>query len=299
MKNLDAFIVADDNICFTKGPVTRPSPVVSARGGASAAAVRMDLETTGTFIACAASAVNFATERPDFAREVLTALPQWLPTAPASVRSAQLALLQEDLPVAVCGSLRDLGLHLRIAIRATRRHCHGVASGATLPAGSLDDLVSLWGLLCERTMAIFQLLKPLAPFLYPTAELNGEAEAGCAERLLAAASLGHWPCISRSGAITMPGWIERRSERRHVFNMDCRIVEADRDWMAQIVDISLTGVGLRDAPPLDVGTRAALVVGSLADLHGEVIWSNGKRLGFRFDTPLDSLADLGRRLMSG
>jgi hypothetical protein len=294
MKKLDAFI-ADDDISFARGSAFF-APQVSTRSMTRATAVRLDLETAGTFIACAASAVNFAAERPHLASAVLTALPQWLPAPPASVRNAQLALLQDDLPVAVCGALRDLGLHLRLAIRATRRHCRSVTSEA--PVGHLDELVSLWGLLCERTMALFQLLRPLAPFVELNPGSVGEAETWSAERLLAAAALGHWPCIGSDGTIIVPGWIERRSERRYHVRIDCRIVEVDRDWMAQTVDVSLIGVGLREAPPLPVGTRANLIIGSSAGLRGEIVWSRGERLGFRFDHPLNSLADLGRSLMS-
>ena len=299
MQHLDAFIVADDNISFSgEGGAFGAAPDTAAPTQASAAAVLLDLETTGTFIACAASAVNFVADHPHLASAIFAALPQWLPAAPASVRGTRLELLRNDLPVAVCGGLRDLGLHLRIAVKATRRHCDRLASGAPVAADALDELVSLWGLLCERTMTLVEMLKPLAPPAGSGREMPGEAETSSAERLLAAAALGHWPCIGERGAITIPGWIERRSKRRHNIRIECRIIEAGREWTAQTVDLSLTGVGLMAAPPLAIGTRAVLVIGPLAELRGEVVWSKGDRLGFRFDHPLASLADLGRSLMS-
>ncbi|MEZ5817158.1 MAG: PilZ domain-containing protein [Hyphomicrobiaceae bacterium] len=298
MHNLDAFIVADDKIDFD---ATRAAPAVagqSVRLGLAAKAALLDLETAGMFIACATSAINYAARHPHLASQVLLALPPWLPTSPASVRTVQIELLKDDLPLSVCSALRDLGLHLRIAGRATRLHCEKVAARAPVSPTQIDELVSLWGLLSERTVALIQTLGPLAASTEPSS--GKPTDCGPAsERLLAAAALGHWPCIGERGTIAIPGWIERRVERRHRIRLECRLVEAGRTWRAHTIDISRSGVGLAGAPPLAPGARASIAIGALAEQHGCVVWSNGERLGFRFDTPLESLADLGRSLLTG
>lgn len=297
MKKLDAFIVADDKISFGESETALDHFSFAPRSSESGAtAALLDLDTTGTFIACAASAVNFALAHPRLAPAVLADLPRWLPTPPASVRSAQLALLQDDLPVAVGSALRDFGLHLRLALKATRRLNENEKPANVSAADVLDELASLWGLLCERTITLLDMLKPFAS---PQAErrLAHDGEP-MSERLLAAAALGHWPCVDGKGAIILPGWIERRSERRHNVRIDCRIIESSREWMAQTANISLTGVGLVEAPPLLPGTRAILAIGAMTEMSGVVVWGHGDRIGFRFDRPLSSLADLGRSLVS-
>ena len=288
------FLVDDENIAWV------PRQSTSPRGDSVGperlererflGALLHEVETTGTFIAAAASVVNFAVRYPHRARPALLELPIWLPASPQMLKAGPKLLIRLGVPLAAINRSNDLPIHLGIACDVTRRHCASVAHNHPVSPTAIDDLVPLWGAVAESAVA---LLQDLSPFAAVDAVSPRPVSA---ERLLTAAALGASPCVSADGAIEIPGWIERRLDRRHRLRLVGSVNVDGRAWRIETVDVSRQGAGLAGLPQLAIGTRALLVLDGLAEAAGAIVWRTGDRGGFRFDKPLDSLARLGRTL---
>jgi hypothetical protein len=295
MQALGNFITDDDTIdcrLFKPDPVNA-SPAARGPqddGERTLGALLHEVETTGTFIASAASVVNYAVRHPHRAQLLFTRLPVWLPSPPPLIKGGSELLIQAGLPLAIINRLHSLRIHLGIAGEATRQHCAGVATLRPADPSAVDDLVSLWRGLAESTIELLHELRARVP-AGPEA-----ATAASRERLLTAAALGAWPCVAETGLIEIPGWLERRSEGRHRLRLACTLLLEGRAWPAHTIDISRFGTGLGGLPEVTVGTRGVLTIGSLAQMTGSIAWCGGDKGGFRFDQPLASVADLARDL---
>lgn len=288
------FLVDDENIAWVPRQSTSPR---GDRAGQERlererflGALLHEVETTGTFIAAAASVVNFAARYPHRARPALLELPTWLPASPQMLKAGPKRLIRLGVPLAAINRSNDLPIHLGIACDVTRRHCASVAQNHPVSPTEVDDLVPLWGAVAESAVA---LLQDLAPCVDAHA---APARPVSAERLLVSAALGASPCVSPAGAIEIPGWIERRRDRRHRLRLDGSLLVDGRWWRIQTVDLSQQGAGLAGLPEFPVGTRSRLVLDGLAEASGTIVWRTGDRGGLRFDTPLDWLARMVRTL---
>lgn len=285
------FLVDDEKIAWIPGPAAR-APGESA-GQAPLdrqrflGALLHEAETTGVFIAAAASVVNFTARYPHRARSILTDLPTWLPTPPQILKAGPELLIRLEVPLAVINRLNDLLIHLGIACDTTRRHCRAVVRNNPVSPTAIDDLVPLWGAVAESAVA---LLRDLAPCVADDAPPSRPVSA---ERILIAAALGATPCVSSEGEIEIPGWIERRRDRRHRLRLAGRLIVDGRAWRIETVDVSRQGAGLTGLPQLAVGARALLVLDGMVEAAGSIVWCSGDRGGLRFDRPLESLAKLG------
>lgn len=297
MQTIDTFFVDDEKISWPP-----PLPSALARGealreanggerldsGRFLAALLHEVETTGIFIAAASSVVSFAARYPHRARAALLELPTWLPAPPQLLGKGPELLVRLAVPMTIVNRLNDLPIHLGIACDVTRRHCSALAQDHPVSPAAIDDLVALWSAVAEGTVA---LLQELAPTVGNSAEPGAAVSA---ERLLVAAALGASPCVSAAGAIEIPGWIERRRDRRHRLRLQGSLVVGDRDWRIETTDISQHGAGLAGLPQLPVGSRARLVLDNLAEAVGTIVWYTGDRGGIRFDSPLAALDRLAR-----
>ena len=288
------FLVDDEKIAWMPPPSASPS----GEGGGHPlpdrerflGALLHAAETTGTFIAAATSVVNFASRYPHRARTVLVDLPTWLPAPPQILTARPEHLVRLAVPLIVINRLNDLPIHLDIACDVTRRHCATASRNQSVSPAAIDDLVPLWGAVAESAVALLHDLAPSASTDAVPPRLV------YAERLLTAAALGAYPCVSADGEIEIPGWIERRLDRRHRLRLVGSLIVDGRAWPIETVDLSRRGAGLSRLPQLSVGRRALLVLDGLEAAAGTIVWLSGDRGGLRFDNPLESLAKLGRTL---
>lgn len=295
MQALGNFIIDDDTIdCRRLQPVGQQTPVDSDRASSerdrTLGALLHEIETTGTLIACAASVVNHAAINAEHATRLFASLPVWLPSPPPLMSDGASALIRAGLPLLIINRLHSLRVQLGVATEAARRHSTAVAASRPVADTAVGDLVALWRVLSENAVELLREVRALAP--------TGpeSATAASAETLLAAATLGAWPCVGANGLIEIPGWIERRTEGRHRFRFKCKLVVDGREWPVETVDISRDGTGLAGLPQLRLGTKAVLRMGRLTEITGSIVWSSGHQGGFRFDQPLASVADLAHEL---
>lgn len=294
----DSFLRDEGRVSFgTRGDpaplmpsAAEPKPDVRAL-----VAILSEVETIGTFVACAASIVNHAFRFPHRSIRLMAVLPNWLPPE-RGLRGGEGPWAKEHVPLPVLGRLCDLATRLGVARELTLQHCANVASSALVNPVAIDELAGLWGIACENALELLQEIQAELPLDQPAWGSTGAAGAS-AERLLAAAALGASPCVNINGAVEIPGWIERRSERRHRLRLDCELWHGGRVTRLRTINISRQGAGLVGSPVIEAGARASLVIGRLAEIPGTIVWRTAQNLGFRFDIPLESVADLGRSLL--
>ncbi len=298
MQDGSAFIIDDHKLSFdglsTKGvPATEPALILPPEApGRHLGRLLHRLETTGTFIACAASVINHAYRFPHKSLRLLQDLRVWLPpTMSAPGDNARTS--DQAVPLEILNRLHSLTLRLDVARDLTLRQCAAAEASAPLDPVAVEELAGFWGIICEGTMELLQDMRSSPLLEQPSRDLSSIAPS--AERLLAAAALGASPCVSVHGAIQIPGWIERRSERRHRLRLPCELRIPGRVWQLRTVDISRHGAGIAGSPALDAGCRATLVIAGTSEIGGVLVWRTADRLGFRFDQPL-SIADLGGEL---
>jgi hypothetical protein len=104
-------------------------------------------------------------------------------------------------------------------------------------------------------------------------------------RLLKAARAGHSPC-QINGRAQLPAWYQRRHHPRKTANLHAALSYGRLKVPVLILDVSLGGCGLDQAPPLPIGAIVALTLESGRKLEGEVRWQNGARAGILFTSPL-------------
>lgn len=259
-------------------------------------AILSEVETLGTFVACAASIVNHAFRFPHRSIRLMSVLPSWLPPERALRGGESSWTANERLPLPVLGRLCDLGTRLGVARELTLHHCVNVAASTPVNPVAIDELAGLWGIACENALELLQEIQAGLPLDQPAWGSGGGAGAS-AERLLAAAALGASPCVNINGTVEIPGWIERRSGRRHRLRLDCELWHGGKVSRLRTSNLSRQGAGLTGSPGIEAGARASLVIGRLAEIPGTVVWRTAQSLGFRFDVPLDTVADLGRSLL--
>jgi len=294
MQDGAAFIVEDDKLSFEASLPTIEETMHSEQSARLLLRALQELETSGALIACVTSVVNHAYRFPHRSQRLMAGLPLWLPPDLASHGSEGTWAFMGGGVLSIVNGLHDLKVRIAIARELTLRHCANMEAAGPRDPIAIDELAGLWGIICERSLGLIQDVSSALPHEAGLAGTNAPG-AVATERLLAAASLGASPCVTRDGAIEMPGWIERRSERRHRLRLDCELRTQREVWRLRTVDISRQGAGIAGSPPLVAGMRASLVIGRSADINGVVVWRTAERLGFRFDVPL-STADLGGTL---
>lgn len=293
MQDSAAFIVDDDKLSFEPSVPTRETTIPPERVERHLSRLLQELETGGVLIACATSVVNHAYRYPHRSRRLIAALPLWLPPETFAHGGGNAWAFVAPRVRPIVNGLHDLSMRLGIARELTLRHCASVETALPLDPVAIDELAGLWGGICERALELLQDARAAMPL--EEGHAGPIATAVAAERLLAAAALGASPCVNRNDTIEIPGWIERRSDRRHRLRLDCGLRVEQRVWQMRTMDISRQGAGLAGSPQLQPGMRAGLVIGRSPEIKGVVVWQVADRLGFRFDAPL-SIADLGSRL---
>lgn len=295
MQALGHFIIDDDTIdCRQFQPrnqqPSKSDPKTDADRDRLLGVLLHEIETTGTLIACATSIVNYAARHCERAPSLFASLPVWLPSTPPLMGDGTQILIQSGIPFAIINQLHSLRIQLGVAGEATRQHCSAVSVSRPAEGKPVDDLIPLWQVLSESTIELLHAVRSQAPAGPNT------ATAASADRLLTAAALGAWPCVTDAGLIEIPGWIERRGDGRHRLRIQCALVVEGRSWTVETTDISRFGTGLAGLPQLALGTKATLRIGRRADIAGSIVWSAGNQGGFRFDQPLASVADLAEDL---
>ncbi|MGE0701227.1 MAG: PilZ domain-containing protein [Hyphomicrobiaceae bacterium] len=289
----DVFFLNDDKIDFAPRPgdFSQFGDIAASwqRGRWLTSAILHEIRTIATFTATAASIVNFANQNPGPGARALASIEAYLPRPPVLAPTSLDALVQAELPLAIINRMQDLAPRIELAKAVTI----GIRGQATSSGErDIEGAVVAWRKLCEATIELMQDLLPYSEAECANVDPDELSPAQAVERLLAAAALGGWPCIGEDGSIEIPGWLERRRDRRLRIELACSLKVGSRTWPVRTVDLSRHGAGLAGAPDLPVGARGEVRLNPVCSMAGTIVWCAEGRLGFRFDGPLSPIGDL-------
>lgn len=159
---------------------------------------------------------------------------------------------------------------------------------------ALTHLAGKWKELCRSGSLVLQSLEmPVAATLVQVYAQDGRMLAG----FLREAASGDTQRVSPWGEITLPVLKQRRRTARASVERACRLILADLDVTASILDLSIDGVGIACKHRLAIGQALQIDVGSDRRLHATVVRCDGPNYGLRLTTALrrdDPLFGLSR-----
>ncbi|MEZ5853855.1 MAG: PilZ domain-containing protein [Hyphomicrobiaceae bacterium] len=290
---IDAFVIDEPSIALAAWPAAATVTDLALRHdpGAILAAVQHELETIGRFAAATASLLNAMALRRGDGAALLAQLPPALPPEPKLLAAALVRLVESDLERSTVALLQDLTVRLAIA-----RSLAMALTPNTMTASLRDLARDGWRRACQALLETIRVLRREAAA--PSAPA-GEAGKPATERLLAAAMLGGTPCVGPDGIVDIPGWLERRAEPRIVVNHHAILTLGVVSYPIIVRDISRSGAGLDNVPPIEAGSACILSLGASV-VRGVIAWRGESRCGMRFDNHLadldELLADIGHRV---
>lgn len=152
------------------------------------------------------------------------------------------------------------------------------------PVISLDLIADAWTRACTALLDWHERLAALLPDGHPVAGgRDGEAEA---LGMLRQAAAGGTTCIDADGLLTLPGWAERRRDKRRTTSIAATILFGLDTLDCRIEDMSRGGLQVALDAHLPVDTPVALMLPAGRMLTGAVRWSGEGRLGVEFEHPL-------------
>jgi hypothetical protein len=98
-------------------------------------------------------------------------------------------------------------------------------------------------------------------------------------QLLRSAKDGGHPCVSRGGAVFVPGWLDRRHQERLPLGWRIELEVNGTREHATLNDLSTTGMGIANCRQHPVGAEVIAHLSTGRCLVGRVQWSEGDRLG--------------------
>jgi hypothetical protein len=159
----------------------------------------------------------------------------------------------------------------------------------------IDVVADSWRRVCESSLGVH---KAIADCMAAAGHIcPAEVEAGTLE-LLRVASQGGWPCITRTGQVSIPGWAERRVEQRVELHVPVSISYGPARFPAIVENATAAGLGLASAVGVKEGADLEIHLPDGRTVTGVVRWARSGKIGVRLQRPLqadDPLLCLGSR----
>jgi hypothetical protein len=156
----------------------------------------------------------------------------------------------------------------------------GPAEESFCPLGVTADS---WRRVCK---AAIEAHKAIAEIMSNSGHVCPAAVEASTLELLRSASLGGWPCISREGYLSIPGWAERRIERRVNVGWPAKVTFGPARFPAIIENATATGLGLTSSLVVKVGAEIGVQLPDGRFVIGIIRWVNSGKLGVRLMEPL-------------
>lgn len=214
----------------------------------------------------------------------------YLPPPPRMHLALAPAIHDGAVPSLACALIQDFATSLHLAKALVRAELEGHSINPNCDAAELAHVADVWRKVCDQTI---DTLYELNAIVIGEQGTNMQFDDAAVLMMLATARDGGHPNCDHVG-LTVPGWADRRQERRYAIDLPARIDAAGLVAAVRICDISRTGLGMCDAPHLDPGAAISVHLPDGRQLQGEVKWSSNSRVGMEFATPLlpeDDLLD--------
>lgn len=230
-----------------------------------------------------------ALERSVGNRLIISALGVYMPTHTATFLKSIEMVLQSVVDIENGARLQSYLARLDLATRLTRNFEIRAAAESGFEFPDAEAMADAWRRTSGDAVTVIGLL---------TDSMGGDANPRMSEDaarvlgLLRSATAGNSPGLGPDGHISIPGWAERRRDRRRSVNMPARIVLGKRVLGIKILDASPTGLGVECTDELPVESQIAILFAGNRRLQGRVVWSNGNRTGIELDQRLALLDPL-------
>jgi hypothetical protein len=179
----------------------------------------------------------------------------------------------------VQGFLARLSL-ARSLSKAFAERSGGSARESFCPLAVIADS---WRRVCRAAIAAHS---AIAESMHTSGHIGTAAVEHSTLELLRSASLGGWPCISREGYLSIPGWAERRVERRISVGLPVGISLGAARFPGIIENATPTGLGLSCSLTVEAGAEIGVQISDGRSLVGIVQWGKSGKLGVRLTEPL-------------
>ena len=118
------------------------------------------------------------------------------------------------------------------------------------------------------------------------------------EGLVKTARYGGTPCVRSDGHVLIPGWLDRRRDRRVPVGISV-MIECTRGRVRSVLnDLSITGLGLTSCPSVAIGSELSVEMPNGRILTGLVAWSTGSNVGISFREPLAEADPVFRSILN-
>jgi hypothetical protein len=150
---------------------------------------------------------------------------------------------------------------------------------------SCEVVADSWRRVCRATLRVHEIL---TEDMRQGGYTCPEAVEADTLNLLRSSERGGWPCITRKGQISIPGWAERRVEPRTELNVRIQISKGPARFPATIKNATTIGFGIDSA--IGVANREVIVIhlDDGRDLLAMVCWGKDGMFGVRLYEPLES-----------
>lgn len=247
--------------------------------------LRDDILRTGLLIAVTSGIANaLESGQPKISPYLLEV---YAPSDSPFVRTLVDALLITAVPLDVSRSIQSFTARLTLAQRM------GSAFGSLAPAQTgapstvdVEVLADAWRRAAAAAVEAVGALNAALRGVDPSNALVPSAMKATLN-LLYEAKLGEPVCIDPQGRISIPGWAERRSEKRTTLGLEAAAIVGKLLYRVTIRDASTTGLGLAGAIEGEPGAKALIKLPGNRQLSGRIAWNDGRRSGIELDERLD------------
>ncbi len=211
---------------------------------------------------------------------LLHELPAYLPDHSRFFTRTLDSLLEGDLELETCNTFQDYAARLALARSLSQHLAPRLARDGDDWHRHAANTADAWQRAASAAVRLHDRLTSILP---PARNATGRTELWVVDALKSAAS-GDTPCIDHQGEICLPGWVERRKEKRIPIECAATLRGQGRERDVVIIDVSMRGLGLMgDAL---AGQAATIVLANGRLLSGKVEWSVRGRFGMFLDQPL-------------
>lgn len=243
--------------------------------------LRAEALRVAAMLAASTSLANAAARRPGGYRPM--AAPIFMPAFAGAMEAPMAVLAEAD-------TFFELQQHW-LAATAKLAFARELATARAAEANRSADQVCIradieadaW---CRACSVLIVLLEALARHMRDLGVTVTPPHEAQALALLADAAAGRSPCLEADGSFSLPGWAERRRQRRRSFVQAIEISVGSLRLPATSEDLSAAGMQISAGLLLPVGSRLVIHLHTGRRLEATVLWSDGGKAGLAFQQPL-------------
>lgn len=202
----------------------------------------------------------------------------YAPVRTASPHKLVERMLDTDADLDVCSTLQNYCARLSFAVRMSRAGDDGII---TVPEVDIEILADAWRRAAGAATDAIEALAAIA-------KASPDSRLLPALSLLQLAESGETPCIEADGRVTIPGWAERRREKRVSVQLAATAQIGRQIVPAMIRDVSPSGLGLQCTYQGAPEERITVRLPGDRQMSGTIAWADGQRIGMMLDQRLEA-----------